>query len=147
MDYLEYASEKLRAGGYRITAPRTRVLALLDGEERALSPYDIRDRLGRQRVKMDVVTVYRALEVLERLGLVHRVYSTGGYVRCWRSDLGEHHHHLVCTDCGRIVEITGDPMEQVVDRVEGESGYRVTGHILELVGLCRGCQPPKQRKR
>lgn len=146
MDYLEYASEKLKAGGYRITAPRTRVLAVLDREERALSPYDIRDRLGRQRVRMDVVTIYRVLEVLERLGLAHRVYSTGGYVRCRRNDLEHHHHHLVCTGCGRVTEITGDRVDEVVDRVEGESGYRVAGHILELFGLCRGCQPRRQRK-
>jgi Fur family ferric uptake transcriptional regulator len=89
---------------------------------------------------MDVVTVYRALEILERLGLVHRVYCTGGYVRCRRSDLERHHHHLVCTGCGKIAEITGDRVDEIVNRVEGESGYRVAGHILELFGLCRACQ-------
>lgn len=140
MDFVEYACGRLRANGFRITSPRRQVLGLLGGEERALSPYDIRDHLSRQQVKMDVVTIYRALEVLERLGLVHRVYCTGGYVRCWRSDLGAHHHHLVCTDCGRVAEITGDRIDEVADREAKENGYRVTGHILELFGLCGDCQ-------
>ena len=140
MDYVEYACNKLRANGYRITSPRTRILSLLEAEDRALPPYDIRDRLLKKGFRLDVVTVYRVLEVLERLGLAHRIYSTGGYVRCRRRDLRHHHHHLVCTGCGNILEITGDQVDEVVNRVEGESGYRVAGHILELIGLCRSCQ-------
>jgi len=146
MDYVIYACERLRANGFRITPPRRQVLSLLEGEERALSPYDMRERLRQRRVKMDVVTVYRVLEVLERLDLVHRVYRTGGYVRCWRSDLGAHHHHLVCTDCGRVTEITGDRIDEVADREARENGYRVTGHILELFGLCGGCQAGSERQ-
>lgn len=140
MDYVEYGCDQLKSHGYRVTAPRTRVLRLLNGEDRALSPYDMRNHLRQQGVRMDVVTVYRALEVLERLGLVHRIYSTGGYVRCRRGDLDGHHHHLVCSQCSRVAEITGDQLDEVVTRVEAESGYRVAGHILELFGLCGACR-------
>jgi Fe2+ or Zn2+ uptake regulation protein len=140
MNYVAEACDRLRAEGLRVTGPRTRVLELLDGEHRALSPYEIRDHLGRDRIRMDVVTIYRVLEVLERLGLVHRVYRTGGYVRCRRRDLDHHHHHLVCTGCGRVAEITGDRLDEVMNRAETDSGYRVAGHILELYGLCGTCR-------
>jgi Fe2+ or Zn2+ uptake regulation protein len=146
MDYVEYACDRLRANGFRITPPRRRVLSLLEGEERALSPYDIRNLLRDQGVRTDVVTIYRVLEVLERIGLAHRVYSTGGYVRCQQNAVDHHHHHLICTDCGRTVEITGDRVDEVVERVEEESGYRVAGHILELLGLCGGCRSRSGRQ-
>lgn len=140
MSYVKEAFDRLRERGFRITTPRRQVLELLDGEDRAQSPYDIRNRLGERGIRMDVVTVYRVLEVLERLGLVHRVYSTGGFVRCRRSDLEGHHHHLVCTACARVTEITGDRVDGMVARVERDSGYRVAGHILEMYGLCRTCR-------
>ena len=89
-------------------------------------------------------TVFRTLEVLEALGAVERLDLPSGehaYVVCERA----HHHHVVCSSCGRTSEIDDAGLRVVVREIARRTGYRVDEHRLELFGLCPACLAGAER--
>ena len=90
------------------------------------------------RLGVGRATVFRTLDILERLGAVERLELPSGehtYVVCEPA----HHHHVVCSGCGRTEEIVDAGLRTVVRRVARRTGYRVDEHRLELFGLCPAC--------
>jgi Fur family transcriptional regulator, ferric uptake regulator len=130
---------KLQAGGYRITTPLKVIAGLLVTASRALGPVEIYD-LGRQQYpRMGLVTVYRALEKLEELGLVQRVHQASGCHAYLRAANG-HEHILLCMNCGRVEYFSGDDLTGLMEKVARQSGFRIHEHWLQLHGLCANCQ-------
>jgi Fe2+ or Zn2+ uptake regulation protein len=92
-----------------------------------------------------VSSIYRNLVVLEQTGAVTRYPAAGGHARYELSEeLVGHHHHLVCSSCGRMEDYEAPPeveggLQSVVDVVAARTGFRATGHRLELRGLCARC--------
>ena len=131
------ALRALRHEGGRGGAARERVVSLLADESCALTAADIDRRLpmvGR-------ASVYRALEQLEGLGLIQRLDLGGdaaGYERVGPG--GEHHHHLLCRVCGRLIPFHDEELERAIGSVGRESGFQVTSHEVTLQGTCAGCQ-------
>jgi Fur family ferric uptake transcriptional regulator len=91
-----------------------------------------------------IASVYRALEGLDELGLVQRIDLGDGVSRfeAAHSD-GEHHHHLVCDDCGKVEPFEDATLETVLERVAGGRGYVVGGHDVLLRGACGECRLPE----
>lgn len=124
--------------GYRLTGPR-RVLAELIAERQG--HFTAADLVAASRVRrlgVGRATVFRTLEALEVLGLVERIDLPSGehaYVACARA----HHHHVVCSRCGRTSDIEDAGLKTVVHEIARRTGYRVDEHRLELFGLCPGC--------
>ncbi len=88
---------------------------------------------------MGLTTVYNNLRALAESGAVDTVRTEDGetlYRRC-RSDA--HHHHLVCRDCGRTIELSGPAVEQWADTVAAGEGFVDVRHTVEIVGTCRSC--------
>ena len=135
--------QQLTACDCRITMPRRAVMGVLLEAESPLAPQEILER-GRQiHARLGLVTVYRTLELFSRLNLVRRVHREDGCQGYVLTSPG-HHHVLLCRDCGRAVEFPGgDDLQVLIQRVEGETGYRVEGHLLQLSGLCPACQENK----
>lgn len=130
---------KLANSGYRLTQPLHVIVDVLAGSDRALSPVDIYD-LGRQAYpKMGLVTVYRALEKLEELGLVQRVHHPGGCHMFLRAAHG-HEHLLLCTICGRAEYFSGDDLSALMNSIAARSGFEIHEHWLQLFGLCQQCR-------
>ncbi|MBI2298253.1 MAG: transcriptional repressor [Armatimonadetes bacterium] len=142
-DFAGDAEERLRQHDYRLTSARRQVIAVLAGSDRALSPYGILEAIAGSGTPPDVVTVYRVLDLLESLHLVHRVHSMNGYVACTRLSADGCHHPLICTRCGRIAEVRGEAFAHAVERMSAD-GWEVTGHVLELSGLCPACREAEQ---
>jgi len=132
--------EKLNQKGLRLTRPRQVVIATLEAATVPLSPQTIHQRALEQYENIGLVTVYRTLELLDEFGLVRRVHSQDecqGYVLASPG----HHHHLVCRSCKQAVEFIGsEDLTGIVQRVERQTGYQVSDHLLELYGLCPTCQ-------
>jgi Fur family ferric uptake transcriptional regulator len=86
--------------------------------------------------------VYRALEALDGLGLVQRVDLGDGIAR-FEPALpgGDHHHHLVCDDCGKVEPFEDPLLEAAIERVADERGYAVAAHDVVLKGACEDCRP------
>ncbi len=132
--------DRLAAEGYRLTAPRRAVLQVLQQTETPLSPQEILAQAHKAHPQLGLVTVYRLLNLLTGLNLLRRVHRKDGCHGYLPASLG-HHHALICQTCGRAVEFAGEAdLESLISRVEMGTGYRVEDHLLQLFGLCPGCQ-------
>ena len=130
---------RLQANGYRITDPRRAVVEIVASSQHVLSPLDVYE-LGRARYAgLGLVTVYRTLEKLEELGLIQRVHQPAG-CQAFIAVAPGHQHLLVCEQCGRVEYFSGDRLEALMAGVEGESGYHIQDHWLQLFGVCGSCQ-------
>jgi Fur family ferric uptake transcriptional regulator len=105
-----------------------------------LSAQEIFDRLRKARRSVGIASVYPALEVLTDLRLVKRVDTGDGIARYEPATAGgDHHHHLVCRDCGKVEAFSDLRLERAIDRVAGRLGYSVDEHEVVLVGACADC--------
>lgn len=128
----------LDRAGYRLTEPRRRVAALIANREAHFTAGDLLAEARARRLGVGRATIFRTLEVLEELGAVERLDLPSGehaYVVCRRA----HHHHVVCSQCGRTSEIDDAGLRVVVGEIARRTGYRIDEHRLELFGLCPAC--------
>ncbi|WP_309649737.1 Fur family transcriptional regulator [Nocardioides sp.] len=125
--------------GVRPTRQRLAVRQVLDSADDFRSAQDIHDALRREGERVGLATVYRALQSLVEAGEVDVLKTDAGeavYRRCST----HHHHHLVCRECGRTVEIEGPAVERWATAVALEHGYEDASHTLELFGTCSPCR-------
>jgi len=128
----------LDRAGLRVTEPRRSLAALIAEQDGHFTAADLVEAAQTQRLGIGRATVFRTLEVLEDLGAVERLDLPSGehaYVGCEPA----HHHHLVCSRCGRTDEIEDAGLRTVVGDVARRTGYRIDEHRLELFGLCPAC--------
>ena len=132
--------ESLERSGYRRGGARAAVVELLGRQNCCLSAQEIFDRLRKARRPVGIASVYRALEALAELRLVKRVDAGDGIARFEPAPAdGDHHHHLVCRDCGKVEAFSDSRLERAIDRVAGGLGYSVDEHEVVLVGACADC--------
>jgi Fur family ferric uptake transcriptional regulator len=132
-------SELLREAGLRPTAQRLAVVRELEREPNGASAQELHVRLRRRGLGIGLATVYRTLQALTEHGTIDSLPRTGGeasYRLCGHA----HHHHLTCVSCQRVVELEGCTLEEWLGRVSREQGFALTGHQVELAGLCSDCQ-------
>jgi Fur family ferric uptake transcriptional regulator len=137
-------SEALEEAGYRLTAQRRAVADLIASHDGHFTANDLIADSRRRRLGVGRATIFRSVEVLTELGLIERLdLPDGGHalVAC-RS---EHHHHLVCSSCGRSTEVAATGLSSILRDVATRSGYRISSHRLEVFGLCPACQAPVSR--
>jgi Fur family transcriptional regulator, ferric uptake regulator len=140
-DLHETVEERLRRVGQRYTSNRR---ALVDALVRARGPVSIADLLvGRQAVPQS--SAYRNLAVLEEAGVIRRVITDDDFARFELDEgLTEHHHHLVCSNCGRIEDVAipasvERSIGRTFDRLAKGAGFASVDHRLDLIGRCRSC--------
>ncbi len=129
----------LRRHGYKLTPQRRAIVEVITSAKDCLTPATIHEKLRRTRPGIGLVTIYRTVEILVALGLVCELH-TGGNHRSYTTSITQHHHHLVCSSCGAVVDFAGYHLEQLEKNLSRESGFRIDSHLLEFVGLCRACQ-------
>jgi Fur family transcriptional regulator, ferric uptake regulator len=132
---------RLRAAGYRNGAARTALIDLLDTQACCASASALHETLLAGGRSIGLASVYRVLDSLLESGLVQRIDVGDGVARYEpvRSE-GGHHHHLVCTGCGKVEAFSDAGLEQAIHRVEASSGYAVDTHDVVLHGSCAGCR-------
>ena len=131
--------EALERAGYRLTEPRRTVAELVAGRAGYFRAADLAAEARRTRQDVGRATIYRALDLFLTLGLVERVDLPDGehaYVPCDPV----HHHHAICTTCGRSLDISDHGLDEVLREIGRRSGFRVAVHRLELFGDCASCQ-------
>lgn len=122
----------------RQTRQRTAVSELMDSLAEFKSAQEVHDLLKERGVRVGLSTVYRSLQGLAASGDVDFIVNDDGetvYRRCST----QHHHHLVCRDCGAAVEIAGPTVERWADGVAEEHGFTDVSHTIELFGRCEAC--------
>lgn len=137
----ERALAELRSAGYRRGVARARVIDYLDRQECCVAAQEIHRELSSRGERVGLASVYRVLEVLVDKRLAQRVDLGDGIARfeAVRGSV-EHHHHLVCDDCGKIEAFADQRLERVLRDVEANSGYAVAGHDIVLRGACSACR-------
>jgi Fur family ferric uptake transcriptional regulator len=129
----------LREHGHKLTPQRHIVLKVIASSYDHLTPEAIYEKSRLEDPHIGLVTIYRTLEVLSKLNLVCRVH-TGGRCRSYMMRRpAEHHHHLVCSGCGKVVDFTNCSLIEMERKLSRESGFDIKGHLLEFYGLCRDC--------
>lgn len=140
MSWANDALESLDRAGYRRGGARRAVVDQLARQSCCVSAQEIFDGLRKVRRPVGIASVYRALEALVDLRLVKRVDAGDGIARYEPAPSnGEHHHHLVCRDCGKVEAFTDPRLERAIDRVAGGLGYNVDEHEVVLTGACADC--------
>lgn len=129
----------LEGAGYRLTSPRRALAGLIAGRSGHFTAEELLEESRRGRLGLGRATIFRSLDVLADLGVVERLdLPSGGhaFVACEPA----HHHHLVCSSCGRSTGVSDHGLELVAEAIGRETGYRVDEHRLELFGQCASCQ-------
>jgi Fur family ferric uptake transcriptional regulator len=136
--WTEHAHRKLLRAGHRSGGAREEVLALLAQQDCCLSAQEIHDELRRGK-PVGLASVYRALDVLAQLKLVHRIDVDG--VACYEpaDPSGDHHHHAICDRCGRLDAFEDAEIERLLHHVGERLGYDVGAHDVVLRGACPAC--------
>ena len=138
--------DALRSSGFRWTNQRALIV------REALATHDhftaemLLDLCRKKDPKVSRATVYRTLSVLEEAGFVEGL-ETGDGGRRFEHVLGhEHHDHMVCLKCEKIIEFRDDELEQRQDMAAKRVGFKITRHSLHLYGVCKQCQKVKNSK-
>lgn len=135
---MTHNEQELRRAGLKVTLPRVRILELMERNlsARHMSAEDIYRALLEAGDDVGLATVYRVLTQFEAAGIVQRHHFEGGHsVFELKSD--EHHDHILCTDCGRVLEFHDDIIEQRQHAIAESMGFALTEHSLHLYGICQ----------
>jgi len=130
----------LRRHGYKLTQQRRVVIRTIICTQNHLTPIAIYEKVHQDYPNIGLVTIYRTLDILTKLGLICKVHAGGC---CGSYSLKrplEHHHHLICSECGAVVDFTGCDLSELEQRLSLETGFEVADHLLEFIGLCQACQ-------
>jgi Fur family ferric uptake transcriptional regulator len=139
--WAEHARSALKDHGYSRGGARDAVIDYLDGQSCAASAQDIHRELREGGRRVALASVYRSLEALHGLRLVQRI-ETGQGEGLYEpvAESGDHHHHVVCDDCERIVPFEDPGLEQAITRLARRVPFDVAGHDVVLHGLCPDCK-------
>ena len=137
--------ELLREKGISVTAQRLSVLEAMSGQKDShLTAEEIYALVKKRSPEIGLATVYRTIQVLLELKIIDRICLDDGTVRY---ELGRmekaadahHHHHLVCTRCGRVMSFQGDLLEEFERQMEERTGFQIDDHHVTLYGCCADC--------
>lgn len=131
---------KLRQRGYKLTPQRRAVLNVIATSQEHLTPAAIYNRAKQEHPSIGLVTIYRTLDILAELGAICEVNPEGSSRSYLIRKASEHHHHLICSDCGAVVDFTACDLDELEQRLSRKTGFKIEGHLLEFVGHCQKCQ-------
>jgi Fur family ferric uptake transcriptional regulator len=134
--------EMLREKGFRFTEQREAILdTIIKYEGSHLNSEDIYNKVKVIFPEIGIATVYRTLSLLEEMGIIYSSYFGDGIVRYELAKKGEKHkhHHLVCNNCGSIIEVEEDLLASIEQWIFERYGFKVKNHVVKFFGLCKNC--------
>ena len=126
------------APAQRRTRQRAAVDEILAGRHEFRTAQEIHDDLRHRGDRVGLTTVYRTLQAMTEAGELDAIRNAEGETAYRRCSTG-HHHHLVCRNCGRTVEVSGPAVETWASAVAQQHGFRDVSHDLEIFGTCDRC--------
>lgn len=129
--------EEIKSTGLKATAPRLKILEVFQqSTQRHMSAEDVFRVLMQEGSDVGLATVYRVLTQFEQAGLLCRSSFDNGRA-VYELDLGQHHDHLVCLDCGRVEEFVDPAIEKRQTAIARERGFALADHALSLYAHCQ----------
>ena len=129
----------LRQRGFKITPQRLAILDTVTSSHEHLTPTEIYDRVSLEYPGIGLVTIYRTLELLTELGLICEMHLGGNCRSYLMRRPAVHHHHLICSDCGTVIDFTDCNLDELENRLSRETDFTINGHVLEFLGQCPDC--------
>ncbi|RIK41633.1 MAG: transcriptional repressor [Chloroflexi bacterium] len=132
---------RLQERGYRVTGPRRAVLEAAQTWDGAFTADELWSHLEQSSQPVGRATVFRTLDLLVQHGVLDRLHRPDGchtYIVSIGSD--RHHHHLICSDCGAVVQFEGCSVDAMLGELGRQTNFRISGHWLEVFGTCAACQ-------
>ena len=142
-DELDILRQYLARRGMRYTPEREAVVREIFSRHDHFTVEEVYLALYKKRRHISRASVYRTLPILVDAGLVAPVFQEAGQTRYEHTYGHEHHCHLRCLVCGRVVEFSEPALDMVEKRLAREQGFSISGHKLEVTGTCPSCQAPK----
>ena len=131
-------NDAIETAGHRLTGPRLAATRLIAAHEGPFTAADLAAAAEARDLRIGRATIFRAIDLLLELDVIERLDLPTGehaYVACRPA----HHHHLVCSGCGRTVDVDDSGLRGVVSEIARRTGFRVDDHRLELFGQCPSC--------
>ena len=139
-DSLSLAESRCKAAGERLTPARREAYIAILSQDKPLSAYDLIAVLENLKgKKIAPLTVYRHLDFLMRVGLVHRLESTHSYVACVHPEHAHESHYLLCSECGSADEVESRALGSLLDEIADRHGFQPKNAIVEIKGVCGDC--------
>jgi Fur family ferric uptake transcriptional regulator len=138
---MEAIHKILRENSYRLTGQRRAILnVMLESKDKHLSAEEVLWEARKTHPNIGIATVYRTLEKLAGMEIIYKSMFEGNKFRYEMAvDEQHHHHHFVCCNCGQIIEVSEDLLNELENVLE-KQGYRIIDHELKLYGYCPQCQ-------
>jgi Fur family ferric uptake transcriptional regulator len=140
-DWTEHSVQALASAGYRTSAPREEVIGALAELRCSVTAREIADLLRERGSGIGLASIYRALDLLDRHGLVQR-FDVGEGVARYEPAMpgGDHHHHLVCDSCGTVEPFEDDALERAIHGLSDKTDFSIAAHDVTLHGECPACR-------
>ena len=129
-------NETLKDAGLKVTHPRTKILDVLQANpDMHLSADEIHNKLVEHNESIGLATVYRVLTQLEIAGLIQKNQFSDN--QSSYEIKKQHHDHLICTKCGKIIEFMNDDLEALQEKISDKYQFRLDSHVMTLFGVCK----------
>ena len=129
-------NETLKDAGLKVTHPRTKILDILQSNpDMHLSADEIHNKLVDHNESIGLATVYRVLTQLEVAGLIQKNQFNDN--QSSYEIKKQHHDHLICTKCGKIIEFINDDLETLQEKISDKYQFRLDSHVMTLFGVCK----------
>jgi Fur family ferric uptake transcriptional regulator len=133
-------AQRLRDAGYKLTHARLTILKVLEDGEHHLTSHEILDRVTALDPDIGRASVFRALELFTQLWLIRPTIIDSSMTPSYVLLPGGHHHHIICTQCSRVIEFEDCGLKDLERTLEQKLGVKLMGHLLEFYGLCADCR-------
>ncbi len=140
-DRLNNLKSTLAASNYKLTAQRKLILQILiENKGEHLSAEEVYNIVKNEDPGIGLATVYRTLELFSELDIIQQL-TFDDTCRRYELDTGDdHHHHLVCSNCGRVIEFNDQILEEFEQDLQQKHNFKVTDHKIKFYGYCEDCQ-------
>ena len=130
---------RLREAGHKLTNARLTVLNVLENNDGHLTSAEVLDQVEHLDSSIGRASVFRTLDLLTSLSIIRPTYMNSSMTPTYVLMPDGHHHHIVCTNCNRIIEFENCGLSAIAAELEERLHVKLTGHLLEFYGLCDKC--------
>ncbi len=132
--------DALKMRGYKLTRQRKAILDIITCSQSHLVPSEVYKKVNKCYPGIGLVTIYRTLELLARLGFICEMHSDNSCHSYMVRRSAGHHHHLLCSVCHRVIDFTDCDLRQMEERIARKTDFEIDSHLIEFVGRCHDCR-------
>src|ERR1043165_3030401 len=136
----------IQSAGLKRTTQRDLILEVFLRTEKHLSSEDLYRLVKKEDPTIGQTTVYRTLKLLTDAGLAREVRFGDGRTHYEHNYKHQHHDHMICIDCGEIIEFYSEELEAIQDAMAAKHGFEVKQHLLRILGVCANCRREQKKQ-